>query len=94
MNGVVSAQVVKLGKFTRGLRQRAINTNHVKVRVQVVDCADRAAQHVCVDPTHPAGQRGRSACFWVYELTGCYEAGLVPELFGEIRPLLGEDELD
>jgi hypothetical protein len=94
MNGIVPAQAVKLGKFTSGLRQRSVNANHVKLRVQVVDSADRTAQHVCVDPTDPAGQCGRGACLWIYELTGCYEIGSVPELFGEVGPLLSEDELD
>ena len=84
MNGVVAAQVVKLGELARGSRQGAVDANHVKLSVQVVDRVNSAAKRVCVDPTHPAGQRRRSACLWIYELTGCDMASSVPELFGEV----------
>ncbi len=95
MNGVVPAQAVKLGEFACELRQRAIDANHAQLGIKIVNRADRTAQRVCVDPPHPAGQRRRRARLWVYELAGCcYEAGLVPDLFGEVRSLLGENELD
>lgn len=55
MNGVVPAQAVKLGEFASGLRQGAIDANHAKLSVQVVDRADRAAEGVCIDSTDPAG---------------------------------------
>ncbi len=84
MNGVVPAQAVKLGEFARGSRQGVVDANHAKLSVQVVDRAYRAAQGVCIDPTHPAGQRRRGTCLWVDELTGCDIASSVPELFGEV----------
>lgn len=70
MNGVVPAQAVKLGELARGSGQGVVYANHAKLSVEVVDRAGRAAQGVCVDPSHPAGQRRRGACLWVYELTG------------------------
>jgi len=84
MNGVVPAQAMKLGEFASGSRQGAVDANHAKLSVQVVDRADRAAQCVCIDSTDPAGQRSRSARLWVDELTGCDMASSVPELFGEV----------
>lgn len=84
MNGVVPAQAVKLGEFARGSRQGVVDANHAKLSVQVVDRADRAAQGVCIDPAHPAGQRRRGTCLWVDELTGCDMASSVPKLFGEV----------
>lgn len=69
MNCVVPAQVVKLGEFTGELRQPVIDADDAKLGVQFVDRTDCFAQRVCVDPTYPTGQRRRSACLWVYELT-------------------------
>jgi hypothetical protein len=94
MNGVVAAQAVKLGEFTRGSRQGVVDADHAKLGVEVVDSPDGAAQRVCIDPAHPVGQRGRGACLWVDEMTGCDMASSVPELLGEVRSLLGKDELD
>lgn len=84
MNGVVAAQVVKLGEFARGSRQDVVDTDHAKLSVQVVDHANRAAKSVGADPTHPASQRRSGACLWVDELTGCDMTSSVPELFGEV----------
>lgn len=77
-------------------RQSATDARSLNGRlgVQIVDRADGAAQRVCVDPTSSAGQRRCRTCLWVYELTGRDECGSVPELFGDLRSLLGEDELD
>ena len=84
MNGVVPAKAVKLGEVARGSCQGTVDANHTKLGVQVVDRADSAAQRFCVDPTYPAGQRCRSTCLWVYELTGYDMCRSVPELFGEV----------
>ena len=40
MNSVVPARAVKLGELARGVGQYAVNANHVKPRVQVVDRTD------------------------------------------------------
>lgn len=84
MNGVVAAQAVKLGELARVSRQGVVDANHAKLSVQVVDGADSALQGVCIDPTHPTGQRRRGACLWVDELTGCNVASLVPQLFRKV----------
>lgn len=84
MNGVVPAKAVKLGEVARGSCQGAVDADHAKLGVQVVDGADCGAQGVCIDPTHPVSQRGSGACLWVDELTGCDMASLVPQLLGEV----------
>ena len=84
MNGVVAAQAVKLGELARGSRQGIIDANRAQLSVQVVDGAHCAVEGVCIDSSHPAGQRCRGPCLWVNELTGNELAGLVPQLFGEV----------
>lgn len=71
MNGVVPAQTVKLGELAGELRQRAVDANHAKLGVQIVDRADGAAQRAPIDPARSEGQRRRCARLWVYELAGC-----------------------
>ena len=74
----------KLGEFARGSRQGVIDANHAQFSVQVVDGAHCTVEGVCIDPTHPAGQRCCGPSLWVDELTGNELASLVPQLFGEV----------
>jgi hypothetical protein len=66
------------------LRQRAVDADHAKLGVQIVDRPDGAAQRECIDPARSEGRRRRRTRLWVYELTGCDRIGSVPQFLGDI----------
>lgn len=91
---VVATQRVPLGEFAGDACERGIEAYHVQLLAQLIDASHRAPERARIDA--PTSMRG-CCCgtrFRVDQLAGGYGFGVIPQLCGDLRSWLVEDELD
>lgn len=94
MDRVVATQCMLLGKLSRSARKRGVESDHVQFPAQLIDASHRAPQRARVDSSSPMGRGGGGARFGVDQLTGDDGLRSIPQLGGDVRSWLVEDELD
>lgn len=94
VDGVVAAQRVALGKLSGGARERLVESDDVQLVEQPVDRPDRDAQRARVDPPVPMRGRRSSTRLGVDKMARRDGLGAIPQLGGDVRARLVEDELD
>ena len=94
MDGVIAAQAVGFGKFSREVREVWVETDDVQLSAELVDPGNRTTQGCQGDPASALGSGCGGSCLGVHELAGHDRLGAIPQLCGELRPRFVEDQLD
>ena len=94
MDRVVATQCVLLGKRSRSVRKRGVESDHVQFPAQLIDASHCAPQRAHVDSSSAMGRRRGGARFGVDQLAGGDGLRSIPQLGGDVRSWLVEDELD